>query len=76
MGSASREGLFPGGMPGRGGVPGPDGWVVGDPPVTATAAGGTHSTGIHSCSSMNFLVKCDFFLFCFFLSFLLKLMAV
>ena len=40
-------------MPGPGGVPGPGGlvWGVpgGDPPETATAVGGTHSTGMHSC---------------------------
>ena len=30
-------GLVPGGVPG------------GDPPWTATAAGGTHPTGMHSC---------------------------
>ena len=33
----------------HGGVPGPGGGVCGDPPVTATAAGGTHPTGMHSC---------------------------
>ena len=31
-------------MPGPGGV-----CVCGDPPGTATAAGGTHPTGMHSC---------------------------
>ena len=35
--------LFTGGVPGLRGVPG------GDPPRTATAAGGTHPTGMHSC---------------------------
>ena len=32
-------------MPGLGGVSG------GEPPGTATAAGGTHPTGMHSCFS-------------------------
>ena len=56
------EGLpGPGGVPGPGGlllggVPGPGGaWSRGaggdpPPPGTATAAGGTHPTGMHSCS--------------------------
>ena len=35
--------LLPGAACSRRGVPG------GDPPRTATAAGGTHSTGMHSC---------------------------
>ena len=38
----SRGCLVLGGVPGRG-VPG------GDPPGTATAADGTHPTGMHSC---------------------------
>ena len=59
------KGLFPGGCLVRVG-----GWLE-TPPVTATAAGGTHSNGMHSCSSMNFLVKRDFFLFCFLFSLLL-----
>ena len=45
------DGLVPGdgcGAWSRGGVPGP-GRVCGDAPVTATAAGGTHPTGMHSC---------------------------
>ena len=36
--------LLTGGMSALGGVPG------GDPPGTATAVGGTHPTGMHSCS--------------------------
>ena len=36
-------GVCSGGVPAPGGVPG------GDPPGTATAAGGTHPTGMHSC---------------------------
>ena len=40
-------GLVLGGS-GPGGVPGPGG-PGGDPPGTATAAGGTHPTGMHSC---------------------------
>ena len=38
-----RGGLLLGGVPGPRGVPG------GDTPRTATAAGGTHPTGMHSC---------------------------
>ena len=52
------------------------GGLLETPPVTTTAAGGTHPTGMHSFSSMNFLVKRDFFLFCFLFSLLLKFMAV
>ena len=40
--------LLSGGVPGTGGVSAPGGVPSGDPP-TATAAGGTHPTGIHSC---------------------------
>ena len=40
-GAWSQGGLLPGGMPGPGGV-----W---SPPRMATAAGGTHPTGMHSC---------------------------
>ena len=43
-------GLLPGGLPGPGGVSAPGGMPGGDPP-TATAAGGTHPTGMHSCFS-------------------------
>ena len=39
----SRGGLLPGGVPAPGG-----GVLGGDPPGTATAAGGTHPTGMHS----------------------------
>ena len=47
-GLVPRGDLLPGGVPGLGGlllrgVPGED------PPGTATAAGGTHPTGMHSC---------------------------
>ena len=53
-GSAPREGLLQGrGVPGQGGllrggclVRGGAWWR---PPPTATAAGGTHPTGMHSC---------------------------
>ena len=41
--------FFTGGVPGPRGVHGPRGVPGGDPPRTATAAGGTHPTGIHSC---------------------------
>ena len=53
-------GLVPGGGAGSGGVPGPGGcawyWGVpdGDPPETATAAAGTHPTGMHSCVHEKF----------------------
>ena len=36
-------------MPGPRGVPGPGGGVESTPPPTATAAGGMHPTGMHSC---------------------------
>ena len=40
---------------GGGEVPAPGGCVgCGDPPVTATAAGGTHPTGMHSCYTIKF----------------------
>ena len=39
--------LVPGGVPGPGGS-GPGGCLV-ETPQTATAAGGTHPTGMHSC---------------------------
>ena len=50
----STGGFWSGGCLVPGGVPGPGGawsWGVpgGDPPGTATAAGSTHSTGMHSC---------------------------
>ena len=39
------------GVPAAGGVPTPVGCLVETPPLwTATAAGGTHPTGMHSCS--------------------------
>ena len=37
------------GVPVSGGVPAPGGCLVETPPPTATAAGGTHPTGMHSC---------------------------
>ena len=45
----------PGGVPGPGGMPGLGGCLIlggawwRPPPGTATAAGGTHPTGMHSC---------------------------
>ena len=45
----------PGGVCSGGGVPGPVGMPGGDPPM-ATAAGGTHPTGMHSCSHLCFFV--------------------
>ena len=44
--------LASGGLPALSWVSAPGGicsWGCGDPPVTATAAGGTHPTGMHSC---------------------------
>ena len=45
------------GESGLGGVPAPGGLVLGGtwrrPPETATAAGGTHPTGMHSCIPIN-----------------------
>ena len=58
-------GLVTGGVPVPGGVPGPGGWsgpggVPGPkrgawwrPPRTASVAGGTHPTGMHSCYSIR-----------------------
>ena len=46
----------------KGDVPAPGGWCLlrgrcGDPlPVTATAAGGTHPTGMHSCSQLLLMI--------------------
>ena len=45
--------LPPGGMPPPRGVLPPGGMPGGDPPGTATAAGGTHPTGMHSCKVMS-----------------------
>ena len=47
-GPAPREGLLPEGVPAPGGV-----WR--HPPVMATAVGGTHPTGMHSCFKLVFL---------------------
>ena len=57
MGSGLGGACFPGGS-GPGGVPGP-GVVVhgGDPPETATAAGSTHSTGMHPCFALSSFCK-------------------
>ena len=46
--------LVLGGVWCQGGVPGPGGVPGGDPPGTATAAGGTHPTGMHSCMYCSF----------------------
>ena len=66
-------GLVPGGLPGAGGsAPGrfaPGGCLVETPP-TATAAGGTHPTGMHSsyiiCIALkrSSKLKCDYFTLC------------
>ena len=42
--------LVPGGLPGPEGVPPPGELVSGGDPQMATADGGTHPTGMHSCS--------------------------
>ena len=50
---------------GPGGVPGPEGCLLpgrgvvhgGDPPETATAAGSTHPTGMHSCFALSSFCK-------------------
>ena len=70
------RGSAPRGVPGpEGGVPGPGGsaprggaldkggWSrgCGDPPPTATAAGSTHPTGMHSCFVNLFLHTCGIF---------------
>ena len=44
------------------GVSGPRGGAWWRPPRTATAAGGTHPTGMHSCINSNVLLKGCFFL--------------
>ena len=49
-GAWSRWGSAPGGAAWSRGVSAPGGMPGGDPP-TATAAGGTHPTGMHSCFS-------------------------
>ena len=49
-GAWSQGGLVWGGS-GPGAVPAPRGVPGGDPPPMATAAGGTHPTGMHSCYS-------------------------
>ena len=56
----SRGPLLPGGGgPAPRGVPAPGGGAYsrgapgGDPPETATAAGGTHPTGMHSCGNVH-----------------------
>ena len=41
-------GAWSGGVPGPGGRSAPGGYLV-ETPGTATAAGGTHPTGMHSC---------------------------
>ena len=56
-GGAWLQGCLIWGVPGPRGVPGPGGCLVlgggclveSPPPGTATAAGGTHPTGMHSC---------------------------
>ena len=50
------------GVPALGGGvwgPGPGGFPGGDPPETATAAGGMHPTGMHSCWYYVCLVNCS-----------------
>ena len=57
-GGLVRGGAWTGGVPGRGGLlRGVTWWRL--PPGTATAAGGTHPTGMHSCS-FSVLFKIDF----------------
>ena len=50
-GVPARGGYLLGGacLGGARGLPGPGGGAVGDPPGMATAAGGKHPTGMHSC---------------------------
>ena len=65
-------GLLLGGVPGpRGSAPGGclvRGGVVWRPPGTATAVGGTHPTGMHSCLKC-YLVHCMAAYFCYYLDF-------
>ena len=53
--SVHRGGSAPGGCLLWGGVSAPRGVPGGDPPGTATAAGGTHPTRMHSCLDTLFL---------------------
>ena len=46
--------LLSGGACSRGGVPAPGGCLVETPPRMATAAGGTHPTGMHSCYELSY----------------------
>ena len=48
--------LVLGGAWSREGVPGPGGFLV-ETPRTATAAGGTHPTGMHSCCVVGYFRK-------------------
>ena len=57
-GMSGQGGIWSRGVPARGGVPalggsGPGEGLVETPPPTATAAGGTHPTGMHSCFAKN-----------------------
>ena len=53
--------FLPQGLPSQGGVLPPGGVPGGDPPGTATAAGGTHPTGMHSCLGFKFFFSKTFF---------------
>ena len=49
--------IWAGGVPSQGGFLLQGGGVCGDPPVTATAAGGTYPTGMHSCLLLHWSVN-------------------
>ena len=51
LGGSSRWGAYSGGVPALGGVCSGGVWRL---PVTATAADGTHPTGMHSCLPVYF----------------------
>ena len=53
-GACSGGYLLPGGVPAPGGMPAPGVGAWWRPPQTATAAGGTHPTGMHSCFFVGF----------------------
>ena len=63
LGGAWSKGVCSQGVPGSGG-----GGCVETPPGTATAVGGTHPTGMHSCLNC-YLVHCMAAYFCYYLGF-------
>ena len=56
-GAWPQGGSGPGGVPAPGLVPGPGRGCLVETPPTATAAGGTHPTGMHSCCMIFDVVR-------------------